>query len=410
MIGKRGRDHKNRLGSLIAIFVLWPIVSLMMAIRQFRFKESRVVFVLFALLLGFAFDFSDPLTDGSRYAQWFIEYGNKTFNDFLQDLSNLGQYGNTDIYTTCSYFLFSRFTSNPHVLFVAWAGIYFFFLVKFLGTVIDYINEKSYRFQMPAVVFFIGLTLFMPLNAINGVRMWTAFVVFFYAVAKILLKNDNRYFALAAGTVLIHFSFIFSLVFLGFYRIFRNRPVFFYCLLLISFVGSLSFSTVFAPYVDSLGEGIEQKVGGYLNDEYIALRAEAKAAQVWYAEYRQSILQYFLYVALAISYFWLKRRKVTPIVRQCFYFTIVMWSMFNFSSATAVQGRYFFFFAFSALLFLTLAAFELRSDRTFRKIAYCAIPPLAIWIGVGQLNAIQSFDYLVLVGNIFTFPFIFFNI
>ena len=408
MIDKCSKGYKSRLGSLLVIFVLWPLASLLIAVRQFRFKESRVIFVLFALLLGFAFDFSDPLTDGSRYAQWFIEYENKTFNDFILGLSNLGQYGNTDIYTTCSYFLLSRFTHNPHVLFVVWAGVYFFFLVKFLGIIIDYINEKGYKFHLPAVIFFVGLALFMPLNAINGVRMWTAFVVFFYAAAKILLRNDNRYFALAAGTILIHFSFIFSLAFLVFYKTFRNKPIVFHWLLLISFVGSLSFSTVLAPYVGNLGEGIEQKVEGYLNEEYIALRAEARSTQVWYAEYRQAILQYFLYFVLAISYFRLRKRPVSMVLRQCFYFTIVMWSMFNFSSATAVQGRYFFFFAFSALLFLTLASFEFRSNPTFRKIAYCALPFLGVWIGVGQLNAIQSFDYPILISNIFTLPFIFF--
>lgn len=395
---------KNRLSSLLSLYVIWPLMSLILAFKQFRFKESRFIFILFAFLLGYSFDFSDIAADGSRYALWFIEYGNKNFSDFIRDIVNLGQYGNTDIYTTCSYFLVSRFTDNPHILFSIWAGIYFFFFVKCIGVIIDYINDKKYSFNISATVFFLGLVLLMPLNAINGVRMWTAFVVFFYAAIKIVIKNDKRYLFVAAIAIFIHFSYLFALFFLLFYYLFRNKPAVLYFLLFCSLIGSTVFSSYIVPYIGSLGEGIDTKVQGYLNEEYIANRGEAISAQIWYAAFKQPILQYFLYLALGVAYFVMRKRNADKILWQSFYFAIVMWSMFNFSSVSAVQGRYFYFFAFSVLLFLTLISLELRFCSKIKPIAYLGLLPLCLWVGVGQLNAMHSFDSVMLLYSIFTIP------
>ena len=71
-----------RITGLLIVFLLWPFVALVVALRQFHKTDSRRIAYFFLIFYGLNFVIANFQNDASRYASELIITYNRPFSDF----------------------------------------------------------------------------------------------------------------------------------------------------------------------------------------------------------------------------------------------------------------------------------------------------------------------------------------
>lgn len=401
---KYTNDSRNILFRYI-LFIFWPIFGVIEALVNYRLKGSKTILTLYGFIWGLSFDFSDPACDGSRYAERFSEFFHVNFWEFLRILGQYGEEGFTDLYTRVSFFLISRFTTDASILFGIWGMVYFYFLASAILEIVRFADNNDLKLLRYSPIFLVGFIFLMPLNAINGVRMWTAFMIFFTYSFRAIIENNKRYIIGAACAILVHFSFMIPLIALILYWKLKRYPIVLYLLVVVTFITSSYTSSFLENYSEYFSDGFAIKMNGYSNEEYVSRVHEMLSEQVWYAKYKLDILKYYLFTVFLIPFFYYKTRLENNPIYHLFLFTLTLWSLYNMTTDIGSSGRFFSIFAFSCLAFLTLFGTKYYELPYMKISKYVGVVPIGLYVLVTQVNALRFFDLFIAFGNIFTIPF-----
>jgi len=301
--------YKTIIQQRLLLTLVWPFGALLISMREFRMPYARNLFYFFCIFVGLTFVVSTGpnSADSARYAESLIKMHQ------AQSMSVSGVFkglysdeGNTvDIYEPLMTFFVSRFTGNPHILFMFFAIFLGFFYSRNLWYVFDRIKGKINTYLIPIMLLY---ALVCPIWNINGVRMWTALHVFVYGALPFLLDGNPKKLYWSVASIFFHFSFFIPVVILLSFQFLPKRwvTIYFVFFILTSFVKEVNIGAITNAVSGHLPAFLLPRVDSYTNPDYVQARNAANQSNAFHVDLANNITHYFVYLMVIII--WLKGR------------------------------------------------------------------------------------------------------
>ena len=409
---KTSNNHRNVAFFLTLVF---PVGGLIYTLSHWREKWAKNTFWLACIYLGAVLIYWPEGTilgqgvDGGRYVLELMEmYGS---NITLSQI--LGRYQidqrTMDLYQPLMTYLISRFTNNGHVLFAAFAVVFGFFYSRNIW----YILEKLPKKRLGNL--FILVTLYFlicPITLINGVRMWTALHVFVYAMMPYLLERKKSKLWWLLLTPLIHFSYLYVVLFaVAFvllpYRLKARYNVLLYVayafFIVTLFINSLNLDTTGGMLAELSPESYEGRIEGYVNQDVADRKAEASALNNWYVAGSANILHWSYNLLLLALLPCLNRHfKNNSRLMGLFVFTLLLAGFANIMALIPSGGRFQLLAQMFKVPLILLVAMSISKSDNFRKLVNVALIFLLVPFVVELRKLFDFFSITAIVGNFIT--------
>lgn len=379
----------NNIFHAYATFIVWPVLSLVYAIVNWRSKWSKNIIWLFCGFYGYTFTISSEGFDASRYRDSLVHLHNSdiSFGEYFRKVSD-GEYGRGDYLEPLIRYLVSIFTDNYHVLFLIFGLVMGFFYSRNIWTLLEIVGRRLKHHGFPVLMMFVFL---VPIWLINGFRFWTATHIFLYGVFQ--LFNYRNYLAgilMFVLSVFTHVAFLLPVSVLAVFHLIPERNWFFVgfilsSLLLVNF--DLGFFLNLIP--QKLNNPIVELARGYLQEEYVSKRLGETEKLHWYIRYRS--LPLYLYTIFISIYLLLlgKIHLVSRNVQRLLYFGILMFGITNIINIIPSVGRFYSvsFFAILAALFFIIQKYKTSRflQHIFWSAAIFVLLPLVVEFRIGLI-------------------------
>jgi len=332
------------------LFLLWPFMAFVMAIINFSQKEAKKVVYIFLVYYGLTFIIGVEGMDAAGYAQRLRDNAMLPFSDFFNIVGGIYTSDTSvDIVEPLISFLVSRFTEKHSILFAVYAAVFAFFYLKSIDLLYSrYSVEKPGRNAWILLAFFVTI---LPVTSINGFRMWTAAWIFFYGAYHVIIYRNPRYLLVALAASLVHFSFLSANIILVIWFLAGNRNFIYMPLALASFV----VPQIISPFIQMmslrLGGGLQGRVESYTSEGYILFRQEDYANTVWFLQVGNTMVFYFLILAIAIIQFRTRNTVKDKPESNLYSFLLLFLAFVNFGKPIPSFGGRFeiLFFMFASL-------------------------------------------------------------
>lgn len=384
------------------VFLLSPVLSVVIALRNWRSASSTNIFWAFCVFYGFCLVIYSQGHDAAMYAQWFREMynGETSLKDFSKHLySESGEATYLDIAQPGISFLLSRVTDDTRWLFALFAFFFGFFLSRNLWIVFRLWNGNSRPLSM---MFVLGFFLLNPIWNINGFRFWTATHIFFWSSVNYLLSNERKFLLLSLLPIVFHFSFVIPVIsFLSFVGFTRNLSAYFVVFIVTSILSYIDLGILFQSLGDLLPAILEVKKESYFNENVISSRLEDANATNWYIRYNTLFIKITVQLGLSLVFYWRRVRKATlpDSFDNVLCFTLFMYSIANLLS-TFPEGFRFYTIANMGAYALFVWSFSFNSVIVlFKKFSFIFIPLILITMIVAVRRGLELTGLSVLISN-----------
>ena len=324
----------------LTIFV-YPLWTLFLSIKYFRFSQAKNLFWLFCVFLGMIhiyFPEGESDYDGSRYAERLIELHQKpiSLENYMASYYEDGEF--TDIYQPTVTYLLSTITANPRWLFLIFAFVFGFFYSRNIWFLLDKL-PKIIGFSLLLLTCYYALIC--PIWEINGVRMWTALHVFMYGALPFLYNADKSKLVWCFASLLIHFSFFIPLLILLTYHFMpKSIHVFLSIYILSLFVTEINFESVRVFLMNHTPSFLDSKLN-YTNEEYAQNVIEAKSNMNFYIEGSKLLSKWVITVLLiTASILIIRTVNVHRNLFKLLCFSLFIYSLSNILSLIPSGGRF----------------------------------------------------------------------
>ncbi len=336
------------------LFLLWPFLAFLLAIKNYSLKESRIVIYIFLIYFGLTYVIpAGSFNDAVRYGMQLKTNALLPFSDVFKIVGGLySSDTSVDFIEPLISFIVSRFTSNQSILFAAYTVLFGFFYLKSITLLFNRVAGNQGLNSFIHLAFF---TAILPITAINGFRMWTAAWIFFYGAYHVILYREAKYLIVTLAASLVHFSFLTANVILVIYFIAGNRNYIYLPLALVSFVLPHLIAPAFQSISLALGGGFESRFQSYSAEDYMAARQEAYQQTAWFLKIGYDLVLYYLLFAISfiqLRYGSLMKEKEE---KNLFSFLLLFLAFVNFGTAIpSFGGRFLIIFFLFATLYVFL--------------------------------------------------------
>lgn len=409
---KTSNNNRNVAFFLTLIF---PFGGLIYTLSHWREKWAKNTFWLACIYLGAVLIYWPEGTilgqgaDGGRYVLELMEmYGS---NISLSQI--LGRYQidqrTMDLYQPLMTYFISRFTNNGHVLFAAFAVVFGFFYSRNIWYILEKLpNKKLGNLFVLVVLYF----LVCPITQINGVRMWTALHVFVYAMMPYLLERKKSKLWWLLLTPLIHFSYLYVVLFavsfvLLSYRMNARNNFFLYIayafFIVTLFINSLNLDATGGMLAELSPETYEDRIEGYVSQEVADRRAEASALNNWYVAGSANILHWSYNVLMLALLPCLKRHfKNNSRFMHLFVFVLLLSGFANIMALVPSGGRFQLLAQMFKVPLILLVAMHISKSDNFRTLVNVALIFLLVPFVVELRKLFDYFSITAIIGNFIT--------
>ena len=345
---------KNRNSSTAFILTLvFPFGGLVYTLSHWREQWAKNTFWLACIYLGAVLVYCPEGSilgqgsDGGRYVLELMEM----YDSNISLSQILGRYQidqrTMDLYQPLMTYLISRFTDNGHVLFTVFAIVFGFFYSRNIWYILEKLPNKKFGNLFILVVLYF---LICPITQINGVRMWTALHVFVYAMMPYLLERKKSKLWWLLLTPLIHFSYLYVVMFaIAFvllpYRL-KSRSIILlyvaYAFFIVTlFINSINLDATMSMLTELSPETYEDRIEGYVSQEVANRRAESSAMNNWYVAGSANILHWtYNFWMLALLPCLKRHFKNNSRITTLFVFTLLLGSFANIMALIPSGGRF----------------------------------------------------------------------
>lgn len=325
------------------IFLLSPIISLYIALKNFRLPSSKNVVWLFTAYFGFTLVISNSEFDLVRYKEDFENYYvyGGSYVEFFKFLFSADT-TQADIFIPLVGFTVYKFTDNFVVYLTLVGVLYGYIYSRNIWYIIDRINGKvlTNTFIYIAVFAF----LFPIWRGINGPRFSIGVHIYFFGMCKYIIDNKKYGLFIASLSVLSHFSLAIAVVVAWIFAIFGNRMHIYFILYAIS----LFFREINVSGLNDIAEKLpavfSKRVNDYTNEDYAREITEAAATVNWYAQYYILMLRWTASGIILLMYFkaqeYFKQNKAQA---DLFSFTLLFLVLANIMSLVPSGDRFLSF-------------------------------------------------------------------
>ena len=365
-------------GYYFVTFIIWPFMSFILALLNYRQKEARTVIYFFLIYYGLSFVVNTRFyVDTAGYAEHLRAHAALPFSDFFKIVGGLYSGTSVDVVEPFISFIVSRFTAQYEVYMGVWAAIFGYFYLKSINEIYNIYSENPGWNGRILMTFFIVI---MPITFINGVRMWTAGWIFFYAAYQLIVNNDKRYFLLALFASLVHWSFFSAFVILVIYYIIGNRNYIYFPLAILSFIIPNAILPLFQTISSSLGAAFQSRYSMYTDEQNLLARASiVEDADLIFKITHKFVLYYLLAVILIMQVNKKIRNDQTRGEKNLYSFVLLFLTFINFGMVIPSLGQRFQIIFF---LFATTYVFLLIQKLPVKRInilSIIAIIPILLY-------------------------------
>lgn len=398
-------DSKNE-GYAWILFLIAPIITFVIAIRNFKNRRVRKFIIFFGGFYGLVF-IPIPDADATRYQSYYADLKDYNFNLYWHDIMNLASTDNLfpDMYAYTMFFIGKFFSDNSQFFFMIIALVYFFVFVKLIG----YIYDSNHNIlKKNSGLFFIGiLFLFGFSSGINGVRWPLAIIVYLLGAVRLLTQNNIKYLLLAVTSVFIHFSFYPAVIALAaFYFIpFLRKPNVLFGFALVALFAGTFFSNLIFSNAEVLGDIGQNKLSAYTAEGYVETRADTVGNWNFYVAIYRFGNYFFAIAALTIMWFSQKKMISNKVTSQLFGFAVLMTALSFMANAVVdlSTNRYLSIVSFLTLTYLIYMGTINEKSKIIGKLIYCYAPIIALNVFLTIKVEWQTISILLLSNPILAF-------
>lgn len=341
----------------------------------------------FLIYYGLTFVINYDEADSFRYILSLQENASLPFSAFFQVLGGLYSGTSIDMVEPLVSFIISRFTTFHGIYFAVWAAIFGFFYLKSVNFVHDRYQLNPGWNTMILMAFFV---LIQPIDAINGVRMWTAAWIFFYSAYHVILYRDKRFIILALASSLVHWSFFAANGILLVYFFVGNRNVIYLPITVLSFVVPQIMTPVFARVSSFIGGGFQDRFEAYSSESVILQRQVATENTSWFVQLGDDVIFYYLLIAILIVQIVSRNMKKEESLQNLYSFILLFLAFVNMAMPIPSFGaRFQTLFLLFATLYLFLYYSKIKADR-LDLLLLLGIFPMLLNVAVTFRSASQS--------------------
>ena len=401
---------------IFIVTLLFPFVGLVLSLVQWKKSWAMNMFWLACIYMGAILIYHSEGTmlgegmDSGRYVLILISMYHNPYITFWSVLS-LYQIDMSymDLYQQLITYFVSRFTDNGHVLFAVFATVFGFFYSRNIWYILDKLPSK----KLGILYVLFGLFfLICPITQINGVRMWTALHVFVYAMLPYLVEKKKSRLWLLFITPLIHFSYLYVVIFSIIYilipfRIKINNTLFIYFAIIIYivtlFINSLSLDAVSSMMAEYSPGTYEERIDLYINQDLLDRNKEVANANNWYLAAGKNISNWcysiILVLLLPIIRKYFKENKE---VTNLYVFTMLIGTFANITALIPSGGRFQILATMFKLSTILLIVLNIPKNITIYKISQIFSIILILPLIVEFRKLFDFFGINLIFGNFIT--------
>lgn len=381
---------------------------MILSVVKFDSKNAKNLFWFGCAFMGYIFIFnpvSGSGADGVRVAQGLVDMSiQKTgVNDLIKNL--YVEDGTVDIYQTLTTYLVSRFTSNPHYLFLILAIVFGFFYSRNVWRVLNYITSNKNETYI--WLFIVMLILLNPIWNINGGRMWVALHVFIYGLFGYFFDGKPTKLVWAVVSVFIHFSFLFPLLLLMILAFLpkRNTEIYFLFFIISTVINDINIITLKNTIEGYLPGFLTYKVDAYMNEDLVSSISDGYKDWSTYLYVSKYMNIAFKYILLLV--FWLNRNIIieNSVSKNILYTYLFFGGCINILSGIPSMGRFVTledFIMFSLLLFcIGKVSISAQTKDVLKYSSLLLILPILLALRIGSIYYGHSLFWENFVGAIF---------
>lgn len=408
-------NNRQEYGKAIALTLILPFAGLIYSLSHWRKDWAKNIFWLSCIYLGAVFIYWPEGTalgygaDAGRHVLRLMDMYHNTsvslgsiLSSYMKDQQAL------DLYQLLVIYLVSRFTDNGHVLFAVFAFVFGFFYSRNIWYILEKLpNQKFGNLYILVALFF----LVCPITFINGARMWTALHVYVYGIMPYLLEKDRSKLWWVALTPLIHYSFVYVAIlgllwFMIPYRT-KTSTIFIYVSLLFFvstlFVNSLDLNMVNEAVDEYSSDIMEERLSGYINEDYIKSVQEHNAAKNWYVGASGFVANWFYNIVILLLLPQLKRWfKNNNGVMHLFVFTLLIAGLANIVASLSSGGRFQTLSQMFKVPLILMVAMSIPASSGFRKRLNMALLILILPLVFNIRQLLDFFSITAFFGNFIT--------
>lgn len=387
-------------------FLIFPFLSVLLALKNYKWKWSKNIIWLFVSFAGFTLVIYNNTIDANFYKDYFLEMTNPTFSfdSLLNNLYSSERGARLDIYHPILSYFVSRFTNNYHIFFACAGLVFGYFFSRNLWYLLERINKPI---KLILFLLLIAFAFTNPFWRIQSVRFWTTTQIFFFGALPFVFEDKKKYLWFCLITPLFHWAYIIGIAILFAYKFIGNKAKLYYIFLLISILlSSVNLESVNTIAENVLPSFLNVKIDSYINTSYQQEIIErSQEISLINTIYRHS-MDFFIILFISILFFsGLKRLKLNKQLFNLFNFTVLLLALgYFFTNITALArfldlAKMFFF----AMLILSLQD-PIIYSRCYKALKLCI--PILILICIAPLRV--GFNYIgvmTLGGNLFFFLF-----
>lgn len=391
---------KQNVGFAWVLFFIFPLLTFIFAIKNYPVKKYRIFIYGFFLFYGFTF-LPIPNSDGSRYKEFFEE--TYSFNNYIVDVVDVveGNSINTDFYHLTIRYIARQISDDSRYYFLIAASVYFFIFLKLIDTIWTFVSKDNAKYF---ISFFIGCCFIYNLSAgVNAIRFPLAFMVFSLGALKLILSSKRKYLFLSLLSILIHFAFVYSCLFLviAYLLKFSIKPWILYLALALVLSLSFLFFSLIQSNLGSLGSTAETKFTGYTGEGYLERRGVTVESWNWYITFNLNSTYFFSIFSLLLTrlkYFKIKSNFISNRL-YVFSFVLFIHAILSGSVVDAVTNRYNFLFIFFELIYLYYLSSININNKLLNFLNYIYIPILIINVLIKIRGDLYTVNVIVFFGN-----------
>jgi hypothetical protein len=373
----------------LVLFLLWPFLAFLLAVKNFSQKESKKVVYIFLIYYGLAFVNDNPAIDAAKYALNLKANSLLPFTDFFKIVGGLYSSDTSiDIVEPFISFIVSRFTSHYGVYFAVWAAIFGFFYLKSISLLHDLYKERP---GLNALVFMSFFVVILPITTLSGVRMWTAAWIFFFGAYHVVLFHDKRFLILTLASSLVHWSFLSANAILLIFYFARNANFIYAPLAAASFVVPQMLASTFRMISLRLGGAMQSRYEGYSNEDYMLSVQESSQNSVWFMQIGNDLIFYYLLACSTIIALTSREIMKEKPEKNLFSFMLLFLAFVNFGKAIpSFGGRFQTLFLLFATVYIFLYYLKLQNNKL----------SLLTWIGLFPMFLFTAVNFRIGAENI----------
>lgn len=405
---------------IFIVTLLFPFVGLVLSLVQWKKSWAMNIFWLACIYLGGIMIYmpeGSTLGDGMDSGRYVLDLIDMYNNPHINISSILSLYqidiNHMDLYQQTMTFLISRFTDNGHVLFAVFAFVFGFFYSRNIWYILDKLPSK----KLGIIYVLFGLFfLICPITQINGVRMWTALHVFVYAMLPYLVEKKKTRLWLLFITPLIHFSYlyvvIFSIIYVLIPFIFKTNNILFIYFAIITyivtlFINSLSLDAVSSMMTEYSPESYEGRIDMYVNQDVLDKKNENLASNNWYLAAGRNISNWSYSIILVLLFPVIRKYfKDNKTLTNLYVYTMLIGSFANITALIPSGGRFQILSTMFKLSTILLIVLNIPKNITIYKISQIFSIILLLPLIVEFRKLFDFFGINLIFGNFITSFFI----